>query len=52
MKLHEDRYAFLAILQQIHAVSGVRLDILEKDYYVTLLLKELSEKQRTLPAYF
>lgn len=52
MMLHEDRYAFLAILQQIHAVSGVRLDILEKDYYVTLLLKELSEKQRTLPAYF
>ena len=52
MKLHEDRYSFLALLNQIHDRSGVRLDILEKDYYVTLMLKELSEKQKTLPAYF
>ena len=42
--LHEDRYAFLAILNQIHDTSGVRLDILEKDYYVSLLLRELAEK--------
>lgn len=27
MMLHEDRYAFLAILDQIHDTSGVRLDI-------------------------
>lgn len=52
MNLHEDKYSFLAILNQVHEKSGVRLDILEKDYYVTLLLKELSEKQATLPAYF
>ena len=52
MKLHEDRYSFLALLNQIHDRSGVRLDILEKDYYVTLILKELSEKQKTLPVYF
>ena len=44
--LHEDRYAFLAILNQIHDTSGVRLDILEKDYYVSLLLRELAEKSR------
>ena len=50
--LHEDRYAFLAILNQIHDTSGVRLDILEKDYYVSLLLRELAEKQKELPAYF
>lgn len=31
---------------------GVRLDILEKDYYVSLLLRELAEKQKELPAYF
>lgn len=52
MMLHEDRYAFLAILNQIHDSSGVRLDILEKDYYVSLLLRELAEKQKELPAFF
>ncbi|MCL2655016.1 MAG: nucleotidyl transferase AbiEii/AbiGii toxin family protein [Coriobacteriia bacterium] len=52
MKLHNDRDAFLAILQQVNQSSGIRADILEKDYYVTLLLKELADKQGKLPAYF
>ena len=52
MMLHEDGYAFLASLNQIHDTFGVRLDILEKDYYVSLLLRELAEKQKELPAYF
>jgi len=30
----------------------IRSDIIEKDYYLTLLLWELSEKQGSLPAYF
>ena len=52
MKLPRDKYSFLNIIGLIHSVTGIREDILEKDYYVTLLLKELSEKQETLPAYF
>lgn len=52
MKLHEDKYSFLNIIGIIHEASGIREDIIEKDYYVTLLLKELSEKQGELPAYF
>lgn len=52
MKLHRDKYSFLNIIGLIHSVTGIREDILEKDYCVTLLLKELSEKQETLPAYF
>ena len=52
MKLHEDRYAFLTIINLIHEISGIRSDILEKDYYVSLLLRELAEKQSQLPAYF
>lgn len=52
MKLHEDKYSFLNIIGLIHEASGIREDIIEKDYYVTLLLKELSEKQGELPAYF
>ncbi len=52
MKLHRDKFSFLNIIGLIHGVTGIREDILEKDYYVTLLLKELSERQETLPAYF
>ena len=52
MKLHEDKFAFLNIINLIHEASSIRADILEKDYYVTLLLRELAGKQVTLPAYF
>lgn len=41
------------ILRDTGKSSGVRADILEKDYYVTLFLKELSELQNNgLKAYF
>lgn len=53
MKLHNDQNAFRVILDRIHQSTGYRSDVLEKDYYVTLLLKELSEKQKDgLAAYF
>ena len=52
MKLHNDKDAFLAILQRINEATGIRADILEKDYYVTLMLKQLADKQDSLPAYF
>lgn len=39
MKLHRDKYSFLNIISLIHEASGIRQDILEKDYYVTLLLR-------------
>ena len=53
MKLHLDRSAFGVLLDAVHLQSGIREDVLEKDYYVTLVLKELSVKQQEgLPAYF
>lgn len=53
MKLHEDRNAFKVLLNNIHERTGYREDVLEKDYYVMLILEELSEKQQQgLPAYF
>lgn len=52
MRLHEDKEALRAILLRVFARSGIRQDILEKDYYVTLMLKELAAKQQRLPAYF
>ena len=41
------------MLEQIHERTGYRTDVLEKDYYVVLMLRELAEKQKAgLPAYF
>jgi hypothetical protein len=33
MRLYEDNYSFLNVINLVHEVSGVRSDILEKDYY-------------------
>jgi predicted nucleotidyltransferase component of viral defense system len=53
LKLHKDVTAFKVLLEQIHERTGYRTDVLEKDYYVVLMLHELSEKQKAgLPAYF
>ncbi len=52
MKLHQDRGAFEDLLAAIRHITGIRDDILEKDYYLTLLLWELAKKQDALPAYF
>ena len=51
MFLHkEDRRLLLDIITTVSNISGVRTDIIEKDYYVTLILRELSET--SLPAVF
>lgn len=53
MKLHEDINAFKVLLTDVHERTGYRLDVLEKDYYVVLILEELAKKQEDgLPAYF
>lgn len=53
MNLHLDKEAFSFLLESIHDSTGYRTDVIEKDYYVVLVLNELAEKQRKgLPAYF
>lgn len=52
MKLHKDRDAFQALLTAITEKTGIREDIIEKDYYITLLLSELAAWQKGLPVYF
>lgn len=53
MKLHLDKNAFRVLIESIQEKTGYRSDVLEKDYYVVLMLEELAEKQSTgLPAYF
>ena len=52
MKLHNDIEGFLALLRIVSDNAGIRPDVLEKDYYITLFLNELSVWQATLPIYF
>ena len=53
MKLHLDKDAFRVLIETIHEKTGYRADVLEKDYYVVLMLEELTEKQAEgLPAFF
>ena len=53
IRLHEDKTAFRVLLERTHERTGYRTDILEKDYYVVLILTELADKQSAgLPAYF
>jgi predicted nucleotidyltransferase component of viral defense system len=52
MKLHKDKDSFQALLSAISEKTEIREDIIEKDYYLTLLLSELASWQTELPAYF
>ena len=44
MYLHEDRETFRDLIEQVADKSGRTAIVVEKDYYVTLILKLLSEK--------
>ena len=44
MKLHLDKYAFDTVISSISKRSNIRSDILEKDYYVTLILNEQAKR--------
>lgn len=52
MNLHSDIAAFELIIDEVANSSGVRRDVLEKDYYVTLMLKELADRSHQGYAYF
>ena len=53
MKLHNDSSAFRVLLDAVHERTGYRTDVIEKDYYVVLMLKELAQMQKNgLPAFF
>ena len=52
MKLHLDKVAFEQIIDEVAKEHAVRRDVLEKDYYVTLLLFELSNRENQGYAYF
>lgn len=43
-----DKEVLEEIILNVNARTGIRNDILEKDYYVCLVLKDLAIKQKTL----
>ena len=53
MELHKQHEEFSQFINDVSNRSGIRADVLEKDYYVTLFLHELSEmQQHGAKAYF
>lgn len=52
MNLHLNKELFRETIDTLNTKTGVAVDIIEKDYYVCAVLKELSERQDYLKAYF
>ena len=52
MNLHLNKELFREFIDNLNARTSIDSDIIEKDYYVCTILKELSKKQDELHAYF
>lgn len=42
MYLHEEKERFLSVLESVSSISKIQADLVEKDYYVSLILKEIA----------
>ena len=52
MNLHENKELFKEFIDNLNDKSCIDSDIIEKDYYVCMILKDLASKQNELCAYF
>ena len=52
MNLHLNKELFREFIDNLNARTNIDSDIIEKDYYVCTILKDLSKKQDELHAYF
>ena len=52
MKLHNDTKLFKEFIDNLNAKTGIDSDIIEKDYYVCTILRDLASKQDEYKAYF
>jgi len=52
MRLHTEENNFIQLLRIISNSSKLDIDILEKDYYVCVVLRQLAQNQNELKAYF
>lgn len=43
MKLHLNKELFRDFIETLNTKTGIAIDIMEKDYYVCLVLEELSK---------
>ena len=50
--LHHDTEAFRTLITQISLEQSIAPEIIEKDYYVTLILQEIAEKQKEYQVFF
>ncbi len=46
MNLHLDSELFAEMIDTLNARTGIALDIIEKDYYVCLILMEIAKNQK------
>ena len=52
MKLHLNKELFKDFIDTLNTRTGIAIDILEKDYYVCLILDDLAKRQNEIKAYF
>lgn len=52
MNLHLNKKMFAEIIDTINVRTGIAVDIIEKDYYVCLILSDIARRQDKLKAYF
>ncbi len=52
MQFHLKKNDFKKFIENISNRANIDVDVIEKDYYVCLVLKELAQKQEYLKAYF
>ena len=52
MNLHLNKELLREFIDNLNTRTGIDSDIIEKDYYVCTILKELSKNQDELQAYF
>ena len=50
--LHNDTEAFRTLITQISYEQAILPEIIEKDYFVTLMLQEIAEKQKSYEVFF
>ncbi len=50
--LHNDTEAFVALINQISSEQSILPEIIEKDYFITLMLQDIAQKQTEYDVFF
>lgn len=52
MNLHLNKELFIEMIDTLNVRTGIALDIIEKDYYICLILRDVAKNQNESKAYF